>query len=100
MSDPDLDTLYRGDLLSDLRTHAAGPAGSLPLTHDLLLNAPSGDLFGMTQNAAMGWTPSELGRDQVLILSTAGGIRRPDGTPLALGYHTGHWEVALLVQAR
>lgn len=99
MTDVDLDALYRGDLLSDLRTHAAGPAGSLPLTHDLLLNAPSGDLFGMTQNAAMGWTPSELGRDQVLILSTAGGIRRPDGTPLALGYHTGHWEVALLVQA-
>ena len=38
MADPDLDTLYRGDLFADLRTHAAGPAGSLPLTHDLLLN--------------------------------------------------------------
>jgi putative YjhG/YagF family dehydratase len=99
MADLDLDTLYRLDVLGDLRTHAAGPAGSLPLTHDLLLNAPSGDLFAMTQNAAMGWTPAELGRDQVLILSTAGGIRRQDGTPLALGYHTGHWEVALLVQA-
>ncbi len=101
MPDPDhdLDELYRGELFHDLRTHAAGPAGSLPLTHDLLLNAPSGDLFAMTQNAAMGWTPSELGRDQVLILSTAGGMRRADGTPLALGYHTGHWEVALLVQA-
>jgi putative YjhG/YagF family dehydratase len=99
MTDFDLDALYRSDVLSDLRTHAAGPAGSLPLTHDLLLNAPSGDLFAMTQNAAMGWTPSELGRDQVLILSTAGGLRHPDGRPLALGYHTGHWEVALLVQA-
>ncbi len=99
MVDLNLDTLYHGNVLSDLRTHAAGPQGELPLTHDLLLNAPSGDLFGMTQNAAMGWTPSQLNRDQVLILSTSGGMRAADGTPLALGYHTGHWEVALLVQA-
>ena len=35
----------------------------------------------------------------MLILSTQGGIREPDGSPLALGYHTGHWEVGLLVQA-
>ena len=26
-------------------------------------------------------------------------MREPDGTPLALGYHTGHWEVGLLVRA-
>ena len=26
-------------------------------------------------------------------------MRRPDGTPVALGYHTGHWEVGLLVEA-
>ncbi len=31
-----------------------------------------------------------------LILSTHGGVRAPDGTPVALGYHTGHWEVGLL----
>ena len=36
---------------------------------------------------------------QFLILSTQGGIRAADGTPIALGYHTGHWEVGLLVQA-
>ena len=36
---------------------------------------------------------------QFLILSTQGGVRAPDGTPIALGYHTGHWEVGLLVQA-
>jgi putative YjhG/YagF family dehydratase len=47
----------------------------------------------------MGWNPSRLGGKEVLILSTHGGVRRPDGTPVALGYHTGHWEVGLLVEA-
>ena len=82
-----------------VRTKAPGPAGSLPLTEEMLLNRPSGDIFGLTQNAGMGWNPAELGRKQFLILSTQGGIRAPDGQPVALGYHTGHWEVGLLVQA-
>jgi putative YjhG/YagF family dehydratase len=82
-----------------IRTKAPGPAGKLPVTEDLLLNRPSGDLFGMTQDAGMGWNPAELGRKQFLILSTLGGVRAPDGTPIALGYHTGHWEIGLLVQA-
>ncbi len=85
--------------LLDVQTTAAGPAGALPLTEDLLREAPSGDLFGWTQDAGMGWTPSELGRREVLILSTSGGIRNPDGSPVALGYHTGHWEVGLLMKA-
>jgi xylonate dehydratase len=87
------------DPIYQILTRAQGPAGRLPLTEDLLLNRPSGDLFGLTQNAGMGWNPSELGRKQFLILSTQGGLRAPDGTPIALGYHTGHWEVGLLVQA-
>ena len=82
-----------------VRTKAAGPGGSLPITEDYLLNRPSGDLFGLTQNVGMGWNPSELGRKQYLILSTQGGMRAPDGQPIALGYHTGHWEIGLLVQA-
>jgi putative YjhG/YagF family dehydratase len=82
-----------------VRTQAPGPEGKLPVTEDLLLNRPSGDLFGMTMNAAMGWTPAELGRKQFLILSTQGGVRAPDGRPVALGYHTGHWEIGLLVAA-
>jgi xylonate dehydratase len=85
--------------LLDVQTTAAGPAGALPLTEDLLRDAPSGDLFGWTQDAGMGWTPSELGGLEVLILSTSGGIRNPDGSPVALGYHTGHWEVGLLMKA-
>jgi putative YjhG/YagF family dehydratase len=85
--------------LYDVRTKADGPVGQLPLTDDLLRNAPSGDLFGWTQDVGMGWKPVELGRGEFLILSTQGGLRAPDGSPIALGYHTGHWEVVLLVQA-
>jgi xylonate dehydratase len=82
-----------------VQTHSPGPAGQLPLQADWLLNTASGNVFGWTQDAAMGWNPAQLGRNEFLILSTQGGIRSADGTPVALGYHTGHWEVALLVQA-
>src|SRR3954454_11500279 len=82
-----------------IKTRATGPAGSLPITADMLLHSPSGDLFGMTQNAGMGWNPAEVGRKQFLILSTQGGLRAPDGQPIALGYHTGHWEIGLLAHA-
>src|SRR5215469_9607886 len=85
--------------LFDVPTSAAGPTGSLPLTEELLREAPSGDLFGWTQDVGMGWNPTELGRREFLLLSTSGGLRNPDGTPAALGYHTGHWEVGLLVKA-
>src|SRR2546430_9191329 len=47
----------------------------------------------------MGWDPRELGRPQFLMLGTNGGIRGADGRPIALGYHTGHWEIGLLMQA-
>ena len=85
--------------LLDIHTYAAGPPGSLPLTADMLKSAPSGHLFGWSQNAGMGWAPSALGAREFLMLSTHGGIRAADGTPIALGYHTGHWEIGLLVQA-
>jgi putative YjhG/YagF family dehydratase len=84
--------------LFNVQTKAAGPSGALPLTDEMLRQWPSGDLFGLSQNAGMGWTPGEVDRDPYLILSTQGGLRAPDGTPIALGYHTGHWEVGLLVQ--
>jgi xylonate dehydratase len=83
----------------EIQTQAPGPAGRLPLTEKLLLHSPSGDIFGLTQNAGMGWNPAEAGRKQFLILSTQGGMRAPDGKPIALGYHTGHWEIGLLAQA-
>jgi putative YjhG/YagF family dehydratase len=82
-----------------IQTRATGPAGSLPITEEMLLKNPSGDVFGLTQNVGMGWNPAEAGRKQFLILSTQGGLRAPDGKPIALGYHTGHWEIGLLVHA-
>ncbi len=97
---PDLTTLLDTDpALLDVRTHAAGPVGRLPLTEELLLHAPSGDVFGLSMDVGMGWDPAELGRKEFLILSTQGGLRAPDGSPVALGYHTGHWEVGLLMKA-
>lgn len=82
-----------------LATSASGPAGKLPLTDEMLRNWSSGDLFGLTQSVGMGFDPRRVLGEQYLILSTQGGVRNPDGTPVALGFHTGHWEVGLLVQA-
>ncbi len=95
------ETIFTADSpdIYQIKTKANGPAGTLPITEDLLLNRPSGDLFGLTQNVGMGWNPDEVGRKQFLILSTQGGLRAPDGQPIALGYHTGHWEIGLLVEA-
>ena len=96
---PTLDDLLTTDPAAfDVVTAGAGPQGALPITAEQLRDSPSGDIFGLTQNAGMGWDPRELGRPQFLILSTQGGIRAPDGRPIALGYHTGHWEVGLLMQ--
>ncbi len=96
MSDPRLDS---GDTeIFTIRTTAPGPTGALPFTGSFLRDSPSGDVFGWTQDAGMGWDPSSLGRPEFLMLSTSGGIRKPDGTPTALGLHTGHWEVSLLME--
>ncbi len=83
----------------DIQTQASGPPGSLPFTADMLVEWPSGDLFGWSQDVGMGWDPSTLGAREFLILSTQGGLRADDGQPIALGYHTGHWEVVLQVAA-
>jgi xylonate dehydratase len=83
--------------LRSVVTHAAGPAGLLPLSAEMLLTEPSGNLFGLSQNAGMGWETSRLLDPEFLILSTHGGLRADDGRAIALGFHTGHWEVGLLV---
>ena len=88
-----------GSGVDPVRTKGEGHEGRLPLTEDMLLNEPSGNLFGMTLNVAMGWNPEEVGREQYMIVSTHGGMRAEDGHPIALGLHTGHWEVSLLVKA-
>ena len=84
-------------LFHETKTHARGPEGSLPITAEMLLSQPSGNLFGLSQNAGMGWEMSRMLDPEFLILSTHGGMRAQDGTPIALGFHTGHWEVGLLV---
>jgi putative YjhG/YagF family dehydratase len=87
----------QGANLLDVATHAPGPKGSLPLTPEMLLTQPSGNLFGLSQNAGMGWEPNRLLDPEFLILSTHGGLRAENGEAIALGFHTGHWEVGLLV---
>jgi xylonate dehydratase len=96
MTDPVLDSGEEGIYL--LRTKGPGPSGKLPLGAEQLRAMPSGNFFGWTQNVAMGWNASKLLGKEFLILSTQGGVRAPDGSPIALGYHTGHWEVGLLME--
>ena len=86
------------DAIFTLRTKAPGPSGVLPFTREQLATDPSGHLFGWTQNVGMGWDADKVGGGDYLILSTQGGIRQPDGKPVALGYHTGHFEVGLLME--
>lgn len=88
-----------GAPLATTRTSGEGPHGHLPIDARMLREAPSGDLFGLTQNAGMGWRASEVARDPYLIVSTQGGLRAADGRPVALGLHTGHWEIDRLVGA-
>ena len=80
------------------RLAGEGPSGSLPLTPEMLRERPSGDIFGLTQDVGMGWSAAALTGPQFVIVSTLGGLRGNDGKPLALGYHTGHWEIGLLVR--
>ena len=80
------------------RIEGEGPGGRLPLTAEMLRAEPSGNIFGLTQNAGMGWRPDALSGPQYVIVSTMGGLRSEQGEPIALGYHTGHWEIGLLVR--
>jgi len=87
------------DGIYEITTASAGRQGRLPLDERVLVESPSGDIFGMSQNVGMGWDPDKLTQEQFLLLSTQAGIRAGDGTPIALGYHTGHWEIGLLTAA-
>ncbi len=84
--------------LYKVRTKMPARDDEFPLTEEMLLNSPSGDLFGLSQDIGMGWDGKALNDPQVLILTTIGGLRQDDGTAIALGYHTGHWELGLLAK--
>ncbi len=100
LSDEHHKLLDAGDnTLYEVVTHGPGPEGRLPLTAEMLCNRPSGDAFGMTEDAGMGWDPQELAGPQYVMLSTLGGVRADDGSAVALGYHTGHFELGLALRA-
>lgn len=92
------DVLGSAGPIDTSRIEGEGPGGRLPLTPEMLRNEPSGNIFGLTQNAGMGWRPDALAGPQYVIVSTMGGLRSQEGEPIALGYHTGHWEIGLLVR--
>src|SRR5256714_1720129 len=92
------DVLGSADTIRDSRIEGEGPPGRLPLTAKMLHTEPSGNIFGLTQNAGMGWPADALTGRQYVIVSTMGGVRSEQGQPIALGYHTGHWEIGLLVR--
>ncbi len=91
--------LETSDAIYQVRSHADGPAGSLPLTPEILRERPSGDVFGMTQDAGMGWEAANVLGPHVMIVSTMGGLRNTDDSPVALGLHSGHFELELQVRA-
>jgi len=95
---PITDVLGTAEAVGASRLAGEGPAGRLPLTPEALREEPSGNLFGLTQNVGMGWSAQALEGPQYVIVSTLGGLRGDDGRPVALGYHTGHWEIGLLVR--
>src|ERR1041385_9448367 len=92
------DVLGSAAPIGQSRLEGEGPAGRLPLTAEMLRREPSGNIFGLTQNAGMGWRSDALTGRQYVIVSTMGGVRSEAGQPIALGYHTGHWEIGLLVR--
>jgi len=87
------------DDIFDIATTGPGPQGGLPLTEDAIANSPSGYIFGMSHDVGMGWEPDKAAGEQFLLISTQGGIRASDGKPIALGFHTGNYELGLLAAA-
>ncbi|MHC4435671.1 MAG: dihydroxy-acid dehydratase domain-containing protein, partial [Planctomycetota bacterium] len=66
----------RDDGIYEVATKGPGPQGELPLSDEAIVRSPSGDIFGMSHGAGMGWD-----------------------SPIALGFHTGHYELGLLAGA-
>ena len=69
--------------------------GGLPLTDDLLAMRRAGTCSAGLRTSAWGGVPLLGGKE----FTTHGGLRAEDGKPIALGFHSGHWEVGLLVKA-
>ena len=87
------------DAIARVITTVPGPRGRLPVTEPFLRDAASGDFFGEVQTAAILQRPPRSFDKDYLILSTLGGIRSDDGTPIAAGCHTRHFELGDLGRA-
>jgi hypothetical protein len=53
------DILGNEDQVIDSRLIGSSPQGRLPVDSDFLNTQPSGHLFGMTEDAGMGWEPND-----------------------------------------
>jgi len=62
----------------DVRSKAPGASGTLPLTAEMLLSRPSGDLFGWAMNVGMGWAPEEMGGKELADLGKRLGSEERD----------------------
>ena len=94
---PYLERASKADIYS-VKTRVPAPPGKVELTAEMLRSGSSGDLFRFPQNVGMGWNPAELLGKEFQILSTLGGLRDENGKPIALGHHTGHFELDELVE--
>ncbi len=81
-------------------TSTNGIPGMLPFMPAELLEQ-GGKIFGRIQDHAMAQGSKQFssGGHQFVIISTAGGMRDKDGQTLALGLHTGHFELNALKEA-
>ena len=61
-----------------------GPGGKLPLTEQMLANWASGDLFGLSQDAGMGWEASLVGRNKRFPADHETPVDRDRSTPGSL----------------
>src|SRR5258708_12014310 len=99
MNTPTLDDVLGTDrsLIDATPLYGEGAAGKLPITGDMLLNEPSGNLFALTQNVGMGWNPEEVGRNQYLIPSTHAGLRAEARSPIPLAYPPAPLHITYLI---
>ena len=72
--------------LYEVRSKAAGPVGRLPLTESMLGTSRADISSGCRRMSAWAGIPRRWHGIPYLILSTQGGLRAPDGSPVALGY--------------
>src|SRR5690606_35315682 len=87
-----------GAAIAASRTSGEAPPGRLPLAARNLREPPSGQLFALTLNAALGWRTPDVARGPYLIVSAAGCTSAVVAQPVALGLHPGHCALVQMVR--